>query len=172
MAGPHKGNWTPCLSRTEATLSSCSRLLLSLKAKASTNPLPQLQRSGHRAPTRYTTSLQGEEEVTVALQLLHELLVLQEECDPLILQVLLPAALRVPGPRPGRREQASLSTCRLRHPGASLRRGTCGMAAHKGTHCINTHAHLGVHVSFPRTLCLHAGACTSYLNPVISQNPP
>lgn len=39
------------------------------------------------------TSLQGEEEISVPLELLHELLVLQEQCDALVLQVLLPAPL-------------------------------------------------------------------------------
>lgn len=42
------------------------------------------------------TSLQSDEEVTVALQLPHELLVLQEKGDALVLQVLLqlPVLLR------------------------------------------------------------------------------
>lgn len=43
------------------------------------------------------TSLQGEEEIPVPLELLHELFVLQEERDPLVLQVLLPAALLLQG---------------------------------------------------------------------------
>lgn len=78
---------------------------------------------GAQRPTRCTTSLQGQEEVSVALQLLHELLVLQEERDPLVLQVLLPAALLVPGPGPGRGGQASLSVHGLGAPGVALRRG-------------------------------------------------
>lgn len=43
------------------------------------------------------TSLQGEEEIPVPLELLHELFVLQEERDPLVLQVLLPAPLLLQG---------------------------------------------------------------------------
>lgn len=43
------------------------------------------------------TSLQGKEEVPVPLQLLHELLVLQEERNPLVLQVLLPPPLLLQG---------------------------------------------------------------------------
>lgn len=43
------------------------------------------------------TSLQGEKEIAVPLELLHELFVLQEEGDPLVLQVLLPAPLLLQG---------------------------------------------------------------------------
>lgn len=43
------------------------------------------------------TSLQGEEEIPVPLELLHELFVLQEERDPLVLQVLLPPPLLLQG---------------------------------------------------------------------------
>lgn len=43
------------------------------------------------------TSLQGKEKIPVPLQLLHELLVLQEERNPLILQVLLPPPLLLQG---------------------------------------------------------------------------
>lgn len=66
------------------------------------------------------TSLQGEEEVSVSLQLLHEFLILQEEGDSLIFQVLFPAAVLVTGHGSWCRRGASLSTHRLGAPGVTL----------------------------------------------------
>lgn len=68
------------------------------------------------------TSLQGEEEVPIPLQLLHELLILQEESDSLIFQVLFPAAVLVAGHGPWCHRWDSLSTHRLGAPRVTLRK--------------------------------------------------
>lgn len=130
------------------------------------SPLPSL------LPSPCSTSLQGQEEVSVALQLLHELLVLQEERDPLVLQVLLPAALLVPGPGPGRGGQAALSVHGLGAPGVALRRGASMLNAQSQGHTsINSRAHLGGHLSAPRTFQPHPGTRTSSQDPVTGPDP-
>lgn len=82
--------------------------------------------TAHHSPLSWRglvpTSLQGKEKVTVALQLLHELLILQEEGNSLVFQVLLPAAVLVTGGRPWHWRWASLSTHRLGGPGVTLRK--------------------------------------------------
>lgn len=115
-------------------------------------------------PTRGTTSLQGKEEVAVALQLLHELLILQEERDPLVLQVLFPAVLLVPGSGPGREGPASLCDRRLGAPGGSLRRGANMWTAYSQGRVLHRHPRApgGTRV-LPRMLWPHPAASTSYL---------
>ena len=117
---------------------------------------PCLSPSAAAAPPQGTTSLQGEQEVAVALQLLHELLVLQEERNPLVLQVLLPAALLVPGLRPCRGGQASFRARELGAPGGGLRKGASMWTAYSQGRALRQHPCTPrVHVSFPGC-CGHA----------------
>ena len=137
--------------------------LLSPKAKANISPSLAMEQRPQR-PTRGTTSLQGEEEIAVALQLLHELLVLQEERDPLVLQVLLPAVLLVPGSGPGCEGQASLCARRLGAPRVSLRKGASMWTGYSQGRALHKHPRApgGTRV-LPRMLWSHPAASTSYL---------
>lgn len=154
LVGSHKDKVIRATSQQfRAPLASSSLPLLNPKAIANIISITQSQRSGHRVPTQCTTSFQGQKEVAIALQLLHELLVLQEEGDPLVLQVLLPAALQVPGARPGHRGQAAISTPGLGAPRVALRRGASMLNAYPQGH-------------------MYKHPCTSGGTRVLSQNPP